>query len=100
MASFVERLCGRFEWFDDAVEALWWGKAERGLIVGRWADMADLEWAARRVESDGIPCEAQGMENCEYPEGEYDLVAFRGPSLLRRGGRQTVHRMKFGVGLV
>ena len=35
MASLLERLAAKAEWLDDAIEAVWWGKAERGLVVGR-----------------------------------------------------------------
>ena len=99
MANVIERLCGEYEWFDDFVELVWWGKAESGVVVGRESESDFLEYYSRYMtDANGIPVSPEFVADSEYPEFEFDLVAHRAPSWLRWWRSKTVHRMKAGEG--
>ena len=99
MASFLERLAAKAEWLDDVIEAAWWGKAERGLVVGRESESEELGYYAQWMKGQNrIPMDVQFVADSSYPEFEFDLVAYRRPSWLRWSRGTTVHRMKLGQG--
>ena len=99
MASLLERLAARADWIDDAIEAVWWGKPESGLVVGRESDSVDLGYYAKWMKGQTrIPVGTQFVSDSSYPEFEFDLVAYRRPSWLRWSRKATVHRMKLGQG--
>ena len=99
MANWVERLCGEYEWFDDLVELVWWGKADSGVVVGRESDADFLAYYSRYMtDANGFPVLFELVGDSEYPEFEFDLVAHRRPSWLRWSRSETVHRLKIGEG--
>ena len=99
MASLLERLAAKAEWIDDAIEAVWWGKADSGVAVGRESDSDFLKYYSRYMtDANGFPVSFELVGDCEYPEFEFDLVAHRRPSWLRWWRSKTVHRLKIGEG--
>jgi hypothetical protein len=98
MGNWFTDLCARYEWFDDLVELVWWGKA-RHCVVRCGAFDADCGWAIAESIADGCwyevsaVCEPELGNYSAFARGEFELVAYRRPSLLRWWSSVTRHRV-------
>ena len=96
MGKWIEELCGRYLWFDDLVELVWWGKA-RHCVVRCGAFDADCGWAIAEsmVEGAGYEvtavCEPELGNYSQFERGQFELVVDRRPSLLRWWSSETRH---------
>lgn len=85
ISETITRLSERFEWFDDLVDLIWRGQCYHIVVLAHSADSPDIDsycewlggagpWTVELVFSD---------QKTYCSAGEFDLVDFRGWSLLR-----------------
>ena len=98
MDRFLDSLIERYEWLDDVVEFLWWGKA-RSCVVRCGAFDAEAGWAIAGAIVDGcgyevsVVCEPELGNYSSFARGQFELVVDRRPSLLRWWSSETRHSL-------
>ena len=85
ISDLVLTLSERWEWFDDLVDLVWRGRCYSIVVLAHSSDSPDIDYYCDYLDSAG-PWRVALYFSDDRPyctPGEFDLVDFRGWSLLR-----------------
>lgn len=93
-SNIIRNLSERWEWFDDLVDFIWRGAAYHIVVLAHSSDSPDIdsycEWLA---EQGPWTVDLVFSDNKSYCEpGYFDIVDFRGWSLLRWTESRNIER--------